>query len=80
MIKWRRKPDGSGLRNAPERRKCRHACLLEFQLEGRKTEEGAPTLKMQNVGGPMTFNRAGYISYYGCWKLVFLVSEKKNHN
>jgi hypothetical protein len=34
-----------------------------FQLEGRKTEEGAPTLKMQNVGGPVTFNRVGHISY-----------------
>lgn len=36
VIKWRRKPDGGGQRNAPKKEV--RACLSEFQLEGRKTE------------------------------------------
>lgn len=47
-------------------------------LEERKTAEGAPMLKTQNGGGPMTFSGVVHISYKGRRKLVFLVSKKKH--
>lgn len=76
VIKWRRKPDGSGLRNSPERSV---ACLSEFQLERRKTEEGGPTLKMQNVGGPMTFKGLG-ISILGLLEINIFSVRRETHN
>lgn len=58
VMKWGRKADGSGLRRTIQKEGS-DACLSEFHPEGRKTEEGTRTLKMQNMAGHIM--RIGHI-------------------